>query len=84
MQKLNLAASGFVQVYFVAVNTYFLANKMYLGVLVAAFLISLLWSWNVKRVAFGSVFDRYIYAAGAALGSVAGLWSSAYIVELLT
>ena len=78
-----LFSTGFTQVYFVAVNTYFIANEMYLGVLIAAFMISLIWSFNVKKVAFGSTTDRIVYALGATLGSLAGLWSSSFIASVL-
>jgi hypothetical protein len=77
--KSALFATGFIQVYFVSVNTYFLAKEMYLGVLIAAFMISLIWSFNVKKVAFGSIIDRVTYAAGATLGSLAGLYCSSLI-----
>jgi hypothetical protein len=78
-----LFTTGFIQVYFVAVNTYFIANEKYIGVLVAAFLISLIWSFNVKRVAFGTIKDRVVYALGAAIGSVAGLGSSEWLSRWL-
>lgn len=81
--KIYLAATGFAQVFFVSVNTYFLAKGFYLGVLVAAFLISLIWSFNVKKVAFGSLRERLIYSTGAALGSVAGLYFSNLILSNL-
>jgi hypothetical protein len=71
---MKLFLTGFAQVFFVSINTYFLAHEMYLGVLVAAFMISLIWSFNVKKVAFGTNIDRVVYAAGATFGSVAGLW----------
>lgn len=71
---MKLFLTGFAQVFFVSINTYFLAHEMYLGVLVAAFMISLIWSFNVKKVAFGTNIDRVVYAAGATYGSVAGLW----------
>lgn len=71
---MKLFLTGFAQVFFVSINTYFLANEMYLGVLIAAFMISLIWSFNVKKVAFGTNIDRVVYAAGATIGSVAGLW----------
>lgn len=67
MTKLRLPLTGFVQVYFVSVNTYFLAHEMYAGVLIAAFIISLVWSFNVKKVAFGTWTDRLMYAGGAAV-----------------
>jgi hypothetical protein len=71
---MKLFLTGFAQVFFVSINTYFLAHEMYFGVIVAAFMISLIWSFNVKKVAFGTNIDRVVYAAGATFGSVAGLW----------
>ena len=59
--------------FFVAVNTYFIASKNIYGTLIAGFIISLVWSFNVKKVAFGSVLDRFVYAFGAAVGSACGL-----------
>jgi hypothetical protein len=76
----KLALSGFAQVFFVSVNTYFLAKGLFVGVFFAAFLISFIWSFNVKKVAFGSFKDRLVYSIGAAFGSVAGL----YLSQLLT
>jgi hypothetical protein len=81
--NLQLFTTGFIQVYFVAVNTYFIANEMYLGVLIAAFMISLIWSFNVKKVAFGSTTDRVVYALGASIGCLAGLWSSSFIALIV-
>jgi len=83
MTKLPLLITGFVQVYFVSINTCFLAKGMYAGVLVAAFLISWIWTYNVMRVAFGTHTDRIIYAAGASLGSLCALASSNFVIMLL-
>lgn len=79
--RFYLGFTGFAQVFFVSVNTFFLAKGFYLGVLIAAFAISLIWSFNVKKVAFGSFRDRLIYSIGAALGSVAGLYFSTLILD---
>ena len=81
--RFSLFSTGFIQVYFVAVNTYFIANEMYLGVLIAAFMISWIWSFNVKKIAFGSTADRVVYALGATCGSLVGLWSSSFIASVL-
>jgi hypothetical protein len=83
ISRFSLFSTGFIQVYFVSVNTYFLANEMYLGVLIAAFMISLIWSFNVKKVAFGSTADRVVYALGATFGSLVGLCSSSFIASFL-
>jgi hypothetical protein len=71
---MKLFITGFFQVFFVAVNTVFLARRFTIGVLIAAFFISYLWSINVKKIAFGSHLERVIYACGAAIGSVAGMY----------
>lgn len=69
----SLFSTGFLQVVLVAINTYQIANNKLLGALVVGFLISFVWSLNVKRVAFGSTIDRIVYASGAGIGSAAGL-----------
>jgi len=46
---MKLFLTGFTQVFFVAINTYFLSKGFYLGVFICGFIISLIWSWNVKK-----------------------------------
>lgn len=70
--KARLALTGFVQVIFVAANTVFISRYELFGNLLTAFAISFVWTYNVKRVAFGDKGDRWAYAIGAALGSVTG------------
>lgn len=79
--EIKLFTTGFVQVFFVAINTYFLSKEFFLGVFVCAFMISLIWSWNVKKVAFGTLIDRIMYALGAAFGSMFGLLASTLILK---
>lgn len=81
--RMMLGLTGFIQVYFVAVNTVFLSRAMYGGVAVAAFLVSFTWSFNVKKVAFGSLADRVTYSIGAMTGSIVGLGTSDYLIKLL-
>jgi K+ transporter len=83
MIKLPLMITGFIQVYFVSINTCFLAKGMYAPVLLAAFMISWIWTFNVKSVAFGTHIDRLIYATGAALGSISGLASSDFVITII-
>lgn len=70
---MQLFSTGFLQVFFVAINTYFLAQANFIGVAFASFAISFIWSHNVKKVAFGSIRDRLIYSFGAMCGALAGL-----------
>jgi len=46
-------------------------------------MINIIWSFNIKKMAFGSFIDRITYAIGATLGSVVGLWSSSFIASLI-
>ena len=82
-QKLSLFASGFLQVFFVVINTYMVSNMIYAGVLMASFTISFIWSFNVKKIAFGKNADRIVYALGAAVGSVSGLLCSEFVIKVL-
>jgi len=79
----SLFLTGLVQVYFVAINTYFISKSYYVGAFIVSFIISLIWSFNVKRIAFGRTKDRLLYAAGAALGTALGMITSHIIIKTL-
>lgn len=81
--SIQLFATGLLQVFFVAINTVFLSKSLYLGVGLAAFMISMVWSYNVKKVVFGTIADRIAYAAGASAGSLLGLLTSEYLSTLI-
>ena len=70
---MKLFITGFTQVFFVAINTFFISKAIYGGVLICGFLISFVWYWNVKKVAFGTMQDRLWYSFGAGVGSLVGL-----------
>ncbi len=78
---MKLFITGFTQVLFVVINTYFIAQRYYLGVAFCSFVISLIWSFNVKKVAFGTLRDRLIYSFGACVGSILGLVISVYFLK---
>jgi hypothetical protein len=79
--KIKLAFTGFLQVFFVAINTFFIANLFYSGILIAAFLISYIWTLNIKAVAFGTQLDRLVYSGGAMVGSVLGAYISSLLLK---
>lgn len=81
--SLQLFATGLLQVFFVAINTVFLSKSLYLGVGLAAFMISMVWSYNVKKVVFGTTANRVAYATGASAGSLLGLFISEYLLTLI-
>lgn len=78
---LKLFSTGLVQVFFVAINTYFLSRELAIAVFTTSFIISWIWSYNVKKVVFGSKKDRLFYALGAATGSSIGLGMSKFLVQ---
>ena len=73
MSKWLLLGTGFLQVFLVSINVYQISHRHYLGATIVGFLISLVWTLNVKQVAFGTWADRFIYATGAGLGTLCGL-----------
>jgi hypothetical protein len=68
-----LFLSGFSVVFCVTVQTWFIAQSYLPRIAVVGFLISFIWSFNVKRIAFGGMSDRIIYSLGASAGAVAGM-----------
>ena len=78
--KIILLTTGFIQCLLVVANTYFIANNGIVGIWVAGFFISYVWSHNVRKVAFGNEWDRITYATGAMLGSVSGF----YLAKLIS
>lgn len=78
-EKYRLFFTGFLQVFFVAINTYFITQKFYIGVLIVSFLISFIWSFNMRKVAFGNMKDRIIYSLGASIGGLVGLLSATFL-----
>ena len=73
MKKLFFTA--FIQVYLVSINTIFLATAMYVVVAVAGFLISYVWTGNVRRIAVSTQQQRVVYSLGACIGGLCGLAS---------
>ena len=81
--EIGLFFTGFLQVFLVAMNTYQIAHKYWVGCFVVGFLISFIWSWNVKKIAFGKLSERIIYASGAACGTIAGLLFVTFLYETM-
>lgn len=73
MTRLTLFLTGFIQVALVAANTYLIAHGRVISVLIVGTAISLVWTVNVRRVAFGGWWDRVAYSIGAGVGSVVGM-----------
>jgi hypothetical protein len=64
---------SFFQIGLVAINTMLISKGIFIGVFVVSFLISLLWAFNVSKVAISTMKQKIIYAFGAGCGAVIGL-----------
>ena len=65
---------SFLQIGLVAINTLLISKQLYLGVFVCSFLISLLWAFNVSKIALSDLQQKLIYALGAGIGAITGLF----------
>ena len=73
MKRIKIFLTAYIQVCLIAIQTVFLARNAVLGVAVAGFLISFVWTFNVRNVAFSGLAEKLIYSSGASLGGVSGL-----------
>jgi hypothetical protein len=76
--RIILFFCAFFQVALVACNVIFISTGNVLGMIVIGFLTSMIWSFNIKKMAFGSIWDRVSYALGAGLGTFFGYLISTY------
>ena len=82
-ESLQLFCTAFLQVTFVSMNVVFISKSMIIPMLITGFLISLIWTLNVKKVAFGMWRQRVIYATGAMCGTYFGfLLSTTVFIKL--
>ena len=65
---------SFLQIGLVAINTLLISKQLYLGIFICSFLISLLWAFNVSKIALSDLRKKIIYALGAGTGAITGLF----------
>ena len=72
---------AYTQVMLVVINTWQVAHQKFFEAIIVGFLISLVWTFNIKRIAFGEWKTRLTYCLGASLGTASGLiiTQSAYL-----
>lgn len=78
-QMIRTLLYAYTQVMLVVINTWQVAHQKFFEAIIVGFLISLVWTFNVKRVAFGEWKTRLIYCFGASLGTASGLLITNYI-----
>lgn len=82
-QKWALFLTAMIQVTFVSMNVTFIAHSKIIPMLITGFMISFVWTINVKKVALGNWLDRITYANGAMFGTGLGFFISKYLSQLL-
>jgi hypothetical protein len=80
--RFYLFLTALIQVMLVSMNVIFITYHHVLAMTLTGFSISLIWTFNVKKVAFGSTVDRIIYASGAAAGTLLGYFISRNFIEI--
>jgi hypothetical protein len=70
---MKIFLQSFTQIGLVAINTYLISKQMFVGIFICSFLISLLWAFNVSKVAISTINQKLIYALGAGFGAITGL-----------
>lgn len=73
----------YIQVLLVTVNIWQITHSKYLGMFVVGFLISLLWTINVKNIVVSTIENRIFYSLGGACGCISGSLFSGYIYDIL-
>jgi len=61
-------------------NIVFITYHNLIAMTITGFAISIIWTFNVKKVAFGSLIDRIVYASGAAAGTLIGYYISKSLI----
>ena len=65
--------TSFFQIGLVAINTLLILKQLFLGVFICSLLISLLWSFNVSKIALSDLKQKLIYSLGAGFGAITGM-----------
>ena len=77
---IKLFLQAFIGVYFVCMNTYFIAKGNLTGIALVSFLISYIWTHNVKKVSTSNEAERVVYSLGAAVGGTLGFLTAKFIL----
>jgi len=64
---------SFLQIGLVAINTLLISKQMFLWVFICSSLISLLWAFNVSKIALSDLRQKLIYSLGAGCGAITGM-----------
>ena len=83
MTRGQLFITALFQVTFVAMNTVFITSGRIGLMLATGFMISLVWTLNVKKVVIGGWNDRFTYATGAMVGTGIGYFIANFLKTII-
>jgi hypothetical protein len=69
---IKLFLTSFLQIGLVAINTILLARGYVVGIFLASFTISLIWTFNVQKISVSKLKHKVVYALGAGFGAITG------------
>jgi len=70
---ISIFFSSLLQIFFVSVNTILISKEMIIQAGVCGFLLSLVWTFNIRRITIASWGERISYCLGAGLGTSSGI-----------
>lgn len=70
---MKLFFQSFFQVGLVAVSTILITKGYLVGIFFVSFAITLLWTYNVSKVAVSTFKQKIVYSFGAGFGSIVGV-----------
>lgn len=82
-ERIRLFFTGFAQVTLVSMNVVFISKGLLFLMCLTGFLISLVWTLNVKKIAFGVWRDRIVYSTGAMLGTLIGFLLANNLIKMI-
>lgn len=70
---ISIFFSSLLQIFFVSVNTILISKELIVQAGICGFLLSLVWTFNIRRIGLASWSERISYCLGAGLGTSGGI-----------
>lgn len=70
---ISIFFSSLLQIFFVSVNTILISKELVIQAGICGFLLSLVWTFNIRRIGLASWGERISYCLGAGLGTSGGI-----------
>ena len=72
--------TSFFQIGLVAINTLLISKQLFFGVFICSSLISLLWAFNVSKIALSNLKQKITYSLGAGCGAITGMFLVKFLI----